>query len=181
MCRHEPGELGHCESCDNWRKKWKAGRMRVEMGEKGINKRKNRCLWRVNHQLPSDIHLTIRSINIYCWSTPYSEFRVPHHPSINGYGMVSGVFFHPSVYSSTHLFTILCIHPPTHPSTTQSTDPLSYPSFHSPTHPPSHPSIQPATTHPSILMDSTRTCWFSSAKFSRIPVCQGSVSGTSGP
>ena len=46
------------------------------------------------------------------------------------------------------------------------------PLIHSPTHPPSHPSIQPATIHPSILMDSNRTGWFSSAKFSRIPVCQ---------
>ena len=146
--------------------------MRVETGEGGMNRRKHRCLWRGNDQSPSDIHLTIRSINIFCWSTPYSELRVPYHPIINGYEMVSGVSFHPSVYSSTHLFTILFSHPPTCPSTTQSTDPLSYPSFHSPTQPPSHPSIHPATIHPSILMDSTRTGWFSSAKFSRIPVCQ---------
>lgn len=150
MCRHEPGELGHCESCDNCRKWWEAGRVRVEMGEKGINKRENRCLWRVNDQLLSDIHLTIHSVNIYCWSTPCSELRVPYHPSINGYEMVSGVFFHPSVYSSTHLFTILFIHPPTHPSTTQSTDPPSYPCFHSPTHPLSHPSIHPPIQPPFI-------------------------------
>lgn len=141
-------------------------------GREGINKRENRCLWRVNDQLLSDIHLTIHSVHIYCWSTPCSELQVPYHPSITGYEMVSGVFFHPSVYSSTRLFTILFIHPPTHPSTTQSTDPLSYPCFHSSTVPSLHPSTHPATIHPSILMDSTRTGWFSSAKFSRIPVCQ---------
>lgn len=45
----------------------------MEVGENGINKMKNRCLRWDDDQLPSDIHLTINSINIYCRPAMCSE------------------------------------------------------------------------------------------------------------